>query len=127
MLIGVGIVVVGAVSFYGGMQYQSSLRGTGRAGGFGGQAATRGAQNRPVTGDVVSVDTDSLTVKVSDGSTKIVNIAPDTSYAKTATATASEVQVGTKVGVFGQTNSDGSVTAQSVQLNPQFRGPNGQQ
>lgn len=63
---------------------------------------------------------------MSDGSSKIVNIAPDTSYAKTATASASEVQVGTKVGVFGQTNSDGSVTAQSVQLNPQFRGPNGQ-
>jgi hypothetical protein len=56
-----------------------------------------------------------------DGSTKIVNIAPSTTYSKTETGKKEEVVVGTKVNVFGQTNSDGSVTAQSVQINPTMR------
>jgi hypothetical protein len=116
-------VIVGGIAFYGGMRYQSSLRGSGAAGRFGagGVAGARAGQNRPVLGDVVTVDVDSLTVKMIDGSTKIVNIAPSTTYSKTETGKKEEVVVGTKVNVFGQTNSDGSVTAQSVQINPAMR------
>ncbi len=115
-------VVVGSIAFYGGMRYQSSFResGVGRFGPMG-SAGVRTGQNRPVLGDVVTVDADSLTVKMTDGSTKIVNIAPSTTYSKTENGKKEEVVVGTKVNVFGPTNSDGSVTAQSVQINPTMR------
>ncbi len=122
ILTGIAIVVVGAASFYGGMQYQNSLRGAGRVNGFGAVAGLRGAQNRPVNGEVVSIEHDGLTVKMPDGSTKIINVASETAYTKTASASATEVQVGTKVGIFGQTNSDGSVTAQTISINPAIRG-----
>ncbi|MEI7652951.1 MAG: hypothetical protein WCJ70_01575 [bacterium] len=121
LFLSVGVVVVGVVSFYGGLQYQSSIR-TFTRGNVGAAGGARSAQGRPVNGEVISMDKDSLTVKLLDGSTKIVNISHDTTYTKTASASASEVLVGVKLGVFGQTNSDGSVSAQSVQINPQLRG-----
>lgn len=122
MLTVVVAVLVGGAAFYGGMRYQSSLRGSGTGRfGAGGVAGGRAGQNRPVLGEVLTVDADSLTVKMADGSTKIVNIAPSTTYSKTETGKKEEVVIGTKVNVFGQTNSDGSVTAQNVQINPMMR------
>lgn len=40
---------------------------------------------------------------------------------KTATGSASDITVGQNVVAFGSANSDGSVTAQNIQLNPLFR------
>ncbi|MEI6327028.1 MAG: hypothetical protein WCO78_02805 [Candidatus Roizmanbacteria bacterium] len=116
-------VVVGGISFYGGTRYQSSIRGSqvSRFAGMGGVTGGRTMQNRPVLGDVITLDSDSITVKLADGSTKIVNIAQSTTYTITTVGKKDEVVVGTKVSVIGQTNSDGSVTAQSVQINPSVR------
>lgn len=77
---------------------------------------------RPVVGEIISRDDKSLTVKMTDGSSKIVILSDSTSYSKTDTVNIDELKVGTQVGVFGTDNSDGSVTAQNIQLNPQFRG-----
>ncbi|MBI3342938.1 hypothetical protein HY032_02180, partial [Candidatus Gottesmanbacteria bacterium] len=40
---------------------------------------------------------------------------------KAQSATKSDIQTGQTVAVFGSENADGTVTAQSIQLNPQFR------
>jgi hypothetical protein len=69
-------------------------------------------------GDVVSVDQNSITVKLSDGSSKIVNLTKSTTYSKTDAVSQSDVTNGTKVAVIGATNSDGSVTATRVEINP---------
>ena len=82
--------------------------------------------NRPVTGEIISQDDKSITVKMTDGSTKIVILADSTTYSKTDTGSKDDLKVGVQVGVFGTDNSDGSVTAQNIQLNPQFRGVTGQ-
>ena len=71
-------------------------------------------------GEVLNVDDKSLTVKMPDGSSKIVILSDTTVISKSDTTAKSDVKVGDKVGVFGTDNSDGSVTAQSVQLNFQF-------
>ncbi len=126
LMIGLTIAVIGALAFFGGMRYQQTLTpsrqaGTGqnrtgtngaRGGAFGGN---RGGQ---IIGDVLSSDDKSITVKLPDGSSKIVLISSTTSVVKSTQANISDLAVGTKVGIFGQTNTDGSVTAQNIQLNP---------
>ena len=125
------VVVVGALAFYGGTQYQLSKQSAGRsfaAGQFGagrtgtGAAGTRRTGNgQPVSGEILNIDSSSITVKLVDGSSRIVLLTDKTIFNKTATVDKSELKVGDKVGVFGTTNTDGSVSAQNVQLNPQFR------
>jgi len=77
---------------------------------------------RPVVGEIISQDDKSITVKISDGSTKIVILSDSTTYSKTDTGIKEDLKIGGQIGVFGTENSDGSVTAQNVQLNPQFTG-----
>lgn len=116
----VALVAAGA-GFAGGIKYTQRQRLALR-GQFGnGQVMGRRVGNfRPVTGEVLSVDDKSLTVKMPDGGSKIVVLSGTTVISKSDTAAVADIKVGDKVGVFGTDNSDGSVTAQSVQLNFQF-------
>ena len=121
----VAAIIVGAVAFYGGMQYQKTQKGTG-ASGFtrqGGMMGRFGGANgtRPVTGDILSVDSSSMTVKLADGSSKIVLFSASTSINKAAKGSVSDLKAGEKVATFGTANSDGSITAQNIQLNPTTR------
>jgi len=123
-------VGVGALAFFGGMQYQKSQQstsrnftmgqqGTGRTGI--GTGTRRTGNGQPVSGEIINIDDSSLTVKLIDGSSRIVLLTEKTVFNKTATVVKSELKVGEKVGVFGAANTDGSINAQNVQLNPQFR------
>ena len=71
-----------------------------------------------VAGSIVSMDDKSITVKMTDESTKIVLFSDATAYSNAATASKEDLKVGVDVVVFGATNSDGSVTATNVQINP---------
>ena len=115
------VVIVGAGAFFGGMKYQqnqtaatAATRGAGRFGANGGTAGI----NRPVAGNILSADANSITVQLTDGSSKIVLISPSTTLEKSATASAADLKAGMRVSAFGATNSDGSVTATNVQINP---------
>jgi hypothetical protein len=69
-------------------------------------------------GQVITKDATSVTVKMPDGSTKIVLISDSTVVSKTVTGTLADVAVGTNVAVSGPANADGSVTAANIQLRP---------
>jgi hypothetical protein len=71
-----------------------------------------------VSGSIISIDNNSITVKLADGSTKIVLLSGTTTYSNTVTAVQTDLKSGTNIAVFGNANSDGSVTAASVQINP---------
>jgi hypothetical protein len=119
-------IVVGGLAFFGGMKYAQSQRRSSFAGQFGGGAGGRtggagGNGVRGVTGDIIASDANSITVKMTDGSSRIVLLSSTTSINKAAQATVDDLKTGEKVAVFGQTNTDGSVTAQSVQINPIMR------
>jgi hypothetical protein len=123
-------LLIGGGGFFAGMKYQQSKTAQTFAGRFGGPNSSGGrnrfggnSNNRPVMGDIISQDDKSITVKMLDGSSKIVLISDSTSISKSDSGSKTDLKVGTRVGVFGTTNSDGSVTAQNVQLNPMFRGP----
>ncbi len=110
-------LVVGAGSFFGGVKYQQSQTPAQSNSQRGSRGQGQNNQGfRPVVGEIVSVDDKSLTVKLMDGSSKIVLFGGKMTINKTSDATKTDLQVGGKVGVFGTTNSDGSVTAQNIQL-----------
>jgi beta-lactamase superfamily II metal-dependent hydrolase len=88
-------------------------------GGPGGQTGGPAGMNRPVAGDIIASDDKSITVKLQDGSSKIVLVNDQSTVTEATTSTKQSLSVGKKVLVFGTANSDGSVTAQNVQLNPQ--------
>lgn len=131
-------VVFGAGGFFGGMKYQQSKVPSfnfgdraGMAGQFGnrqglgqngGQAGTQArrmvGQN---FGDILSIDDKSMTIKLADGSSKIILLSNSTTYNKETSGELADLKVGDMVGVFGQSNTDGSITAQTVQINPVMR------
>lgn len=128
-------IIVGAAAFFGGMQYQksqtrnqlSSRFSNGQNGGVGGQGGRRfggpgGMMGGVVRGEIISNDGQSVTVKLADGSSKIVLITGSTSITEATSTNQQALTSGKQVLVFGSTNSDGSVTAQNVQLNPQQMG-----
>ncbi len=90
---------------------------------FGGNNLKNGSGNRSnmggnVMGEISSNDSNSITVKMANGSSKIVLFTEKTSINKATQAVFSDLKVGERVMIFGSTNTDGSVTAQNVQLNP---------
>ncbi len=122
------IVVAGIGGFFGGVQYQkgkqpavpsfarngdfATLRNVnGRVrGNFGGGGAVRGT--------VMSVQGSTLTVQDASGSSKIVILGSSTTVENTVTASVGDVTVGKTIMASGTSNSDGSVTATNIQLNP---------
>lgn len=135
----IAVVVVGAIAFWGGMKYQKSnassnfnggqfYRSNGQSGMMGngqGQRRFGGANGGGATGEILSVDANSITVKLQDGSSKIINISNSTTYSKSATASESDLKTGERIAAFGTSNSDGSITAQNIQINPEFRARQG--
>lgn len=120
-------LVVGGAGFFGGMQYQKSQATSGQVqfaqggGRFGANARFGQRGNMATFGKVVSSDANSITIAMTDGSSKIINISSVTRIEKTSAAALSDLTNGTQVAVVGTTNSDGSITAQNVQINPMFR------
>lgn len=91
----------------------------GARGGTNTNGTPRNTDFRPVNGEVISADDKSITVKLDDGSSKIVLLSDATQINQATTAAKADLKVGVKVTAFGQTNTDGSVSAQSIQINPQ--------
>ena len=118
-------IATAAAGFFAGIKYQQGKQtaafrqfGNGGLRGQGGQNGTRGGF-RPVAGEVMKADETSVTVKLADGSSKIVLFNDKTHVSKAADATKADITTGMTVAVFGTENPDGSITAQNVQLNPQ--------
>lgn len=120
-------VLTAAAAFFAGMKYQQSKGQSLNRGQFmqrNGNGNGARAGGRSVTGEILSKDETSITVKMVDGSSKIILISQTTGINKASEGTVDDLKAGEKVAVFGKENSDGSITAENIQLNPQFRGRN---
>ena len=118
----IGGAILGVICFYGGMKYgannvqaaQSAFRGGMGAGMRGGRSTGGGFTN----GIVLSKDANSITVKLQNGGSKIVFISDATKVSKSADGVLGDITIGAQVVVSGTPDSDGSLTAQSVQIRP---------
>lgn len=135
LLVAVAVaVLVGGGAFYGGMQYAQAGRGgnfanvtpeqrqqfmanTGDAGFRAGQGRG-GAGAGFVSGEIISKDDKSITVKVRDGGSKIVFYSDSTEIGKFTSGSRADLKVGETITTTGSANSDGSLTAQSIQMRP---------
>ncbi|OHA27457.1 MAG: hypothetical protein A3C06_03370 [Candidatus Taylorbacteria bacterium RIFCSPHIGHO2_02_FULL_46_13] len=133
-----GVVVIVGLAFYGGMAYGKSASPTrgqfgngqlmGNLDGARGSLTKGGMNGGGITfGEIISKDAGSVTIKMQDGSTKIVLVATSTQIMKSLTGSLNDLTNGINVTITGTTNSDGSVSAQSVQIRPEgftsFGGP----
>ncbi len=131
----IGFIIIGLVIaaglFYGGLKYGEAhaqpvagafARGAGGAGAnFAGRqtaggGARAGANGGLVLGQILNKDSQSITIGLSGGGSKIVFLATSTPITKSVSGSRNDLQTGTTVSVIGSANSDGSVTAQSIQI-----------
>ena len=124
------IVVVGSGSFFAGMKYQQSKQSSrpdfaslrGLRDGMnqqGGENLQPRAGQRMVRGEIIDKDEESITVKLPNESSKIVLVFENTIINKATEGSMADLEFGKEVAVFGQENSDGSVSATNIQLAPQ--------
>ncbi len=88
--------------------FASSTRG-----GFGG---ARNGGGGFVAGTIISTGNGSLTVQLPNGNSENVFYSSSTSIVKPSPAKASDLTTGAMVMIGGSTNSDGSVTASTIQI-----------
>jgi hypothetical protein len=93
-------------------------RGGGGAGTFAGGRGAGGAGGGFLSGTVAAKDATSVTIDTRDGSSHVVLVSPTVSVAKSVAGTLADVGIGSTVIVMGTTNSDGSLSATSIQLRP---------
>jgi len=103
----------------------SGAGGAGGARGFGGAGRAGGAGGGLVVGTVVSVDPTSISVALPNststtattGST-VVLYSTGTNILKSVIGSAADLSVGESVTVQGSANSDGSMSASTIQIRP---------
>ena len=122
-------LVVGAGGFFAGMQYQKrkvpALGDFQNMRGLFGQG-TRAQiseiplqnQGRPVSGEIIAQDEESITVKLTDGSSRIVFVSESAKINKLISSVKDDLVEGMQVFVTGNENSDGSMTASLLQIIP---------
>jgi hypothetical protein len=129
------VIIVGGGAFYGGMKYAESKgdsaarngfpnfgklspeEGQRFAGGPGGPGGKISGTNF-TSGEIISADDKSVTVKLPDGGSKIIFFSDSTKITKSTEGNAEDLKVGENIMANGTANQDGSITAETIQLRP---------
>ena len=129
----IAVIVVGAGSFYVGMKYAQGKSGRGFANlsdgqrqefmanagkGLNSQGGGMRQGNNFVSGEIISKDDKSITVKLLNGGSKIVFYSDSTKISEFVDGKLSDLVIGETISVDGSSNEDGSLTAQSIQIRP---------
>jgi len=70
-------------------------------------------------GEITKVDDSSITIKTSDGGSKIILVSDSTVFNQSVSASKNDLVVGTQIRVDGTTDSNtGSVTGKTIEIDP---------
>lgn len=140
LILGSLVVVTLAGAFFGGRAYERNslhavgmirLDGAGNVSSRGGNSAgfggfrgnvggTRGGLGGGFAiGTVLSRDDSSVTIRTSDGGSKIVYVSSSTSVSKSVPGSSEDFSSGDRIRINGKNNPDGTVTADSIDILPQ--------
>jgi hypothetical protein len=121
------VVVLVGVSFYGGIKYGQSKKPAIDRTTFG-QRNTQMMGNTPqgvgrilggmVSGEILSIENNSLTIKSQDGGSRIIFISASTTINKMAEGNIKDLIIGSNVSINGSSNTDNSINAQAIQIRP---------
>ena len=115
-------IILMAGAFYGGMTFGQGKRGSSNfPGGQNQGVSIRGNKQGGAgfnSGEIISKDDKSVTIKLPSGGSKIILFSPSTEVGKFVTGTSADLEIGKTIMVQGSANQDGSVTAQSIQIRP---------
>jgi hypothetical protein len=116
-------VAVAGVGFWGGMAYEKSNSNQfSKQGNFPlgqnkeGADVSRNFNNQPISGEIISVDQNGITLKLKDGGSKIIFISSSTKIAESVEKNSNNLLIGTQAVIIGSSNSDGTITASSIQI-----------
>jgi len=118
----IALIIIGGGAFYGGMKYTQSkatqkFQKMGTAGmGFGAGRIRNRTNSDFASGEIISKDDRSITIKLQDGGSKIIFYSDNAEVGKFVIGTANDLKIGESVTVKGTANDDGSITAESIQL-----------
>ncbi len=130
VILSAAVLIIGA--FFGGMVYgknQIRSRSLGnifdiKPGGFG-TSTTERMNNRNgagmTMGEIISKDSESITIKTQDGGSKIILFSDLTQIAKSTSGSIDDLEIGKTIGVSGTSNTDGSITAKNISLQNQIK------
>ena len=121
------LIIVAGGAFYCGTLYTKSQRPAFN-GNFQGMRQNRTNADGAsfISGNIISKDSSSITLQLPNSSgSKIIFYSDATPINKFASGSAADLSAGINVSVTGTANSDGSITAQSIQIRP--AGPNPEQ
>jgi uncharacterized protein YneF (UPF0154 family) len=130
ILILIALIIVGVGGFFGGMKYGQSqalknltpekMREIFQQRGEAVQALRVRTGQNFLSGQVISKDEKSLTIKLADGSTKIVFLSQSTQISKATEGSIEDIEIGKEILVTGTQNEDGSLTARTIQISPRL-------
>jgi len=119
LIVGIGVGYFGANALRPAVAQNTRGNFTGAASNFGGMRGASGAAGgRLLSGTVAKQDAGSITLNTRDGSSHVILVTPATTVQKSVSGMLTDVSVGSTIIVTGSTNSDGSVSASSIQLRP---------
>jgi hypothetical protein len=118
-------LVIAIVALGGGYFWGKASAATSRAAGFAGaySSSTRrtvgsAAGGGLVTGTIATIGSSSITLQLANGNSEVVFYSTSTPVSEPTTVSANTLKVGTTLMVGGTSNSDGSLTALTIQVRP---------
>lgn len=126
IIILVAVILAGAGGFFASMSFSEKLGANvgdafrdhqrGDFSARGGPAF--GGRGQPLFGEIISQGEGSFTIKLSDGSTRIIFISDSTQITKSIDGILDDLEIAGQIFVSGEENPDGSYTAKTIQIRP---------